>query len=103
MKKGLQEMRTAAGFTSANDFADFMGINRKTYTNHEQTGRFSLLQAWEYADALGCTIDDVAGREFEPDQLTDEEQHVIDSMRATDERGREVITSVAETQPKVDQ
>lgn len=99
MRTALQKMRKAAGYKSAQEFANKMGINVKTYTNHEQGGSFSLAQAWEYADALGCTIDDIAGREHVPDELTADERHVIDAMRSTDERGRDVIVAIADSQP----
>ena len=103
MKTNLQVMRKRAGFRSAVEFAEHIGVNKKTYTRHEQGGSFTLDQAWDYADALGCTIDDIAGYPSEGEELTADERHVIEAMRTTDERGREVIVSVAETQPKVDQ
>ena len=103
MKTKLQAMRKKAGFTSAVDFANHIGVNTSTYTRHEQGGSFTLDQAYDYADALGCTIDDIAGYPSEDDELTADERRVIEAMRATDERGREVIVSVAETQPKAEQ
>ena len=72
-KSNLQAMRKRAGFKSAREFAEHAGINIKTYTNHEQGDTsMSLLQAWEYADLLNCTLDELAGRKSPnvPDGLT---------------------------------
>ena len=63
MKTNLQAMRKAAGFKSARAFAEHIGMNVSTYTDYEQGRRmFALEQAWEFADALGCTLDELAGR-----------------------------------------
>lgn len=65
MKTKLQEMRTAAGFKSAREFAEHLGMSVGTYTQYEQGYRnFSLEKAWEFADALHCTLDELAGREW---------------------------------------
>lgn len=67
MKSNLQAMRKRAGYKSAVAFAEHMGINPYTYTDYEQ-GRIalSLEQAWEFADELHCTLDELAGRDFHP-------------------------------------
>lgn len=100
MKTRLQELRQAAGYKNPRQFAELVGINPRTYVNYEQgVSRLTLDLAWKFADALGCTIDDIAGREHVPDELTRDERHVIDAMRSTDERGRDVIVAIAEAQP----
>lgn len=64
LKPDLQRLRKKAGYRSANAYADHMGIKRATYTSYEQGTRpISLWQAWEFADDLGCSIDDIVGRE----------------------------------------
>lgn len=64
----LQELRKKAGFSSANAFADSLGINRGTYTGYEQgKGMFSYEQAWIMADALKCSMDELGGRKWPPD------------------------------------
>lgn len=62
----LQECRRAAGFKSAREFAEHIGMNVKTYTNYEQGVReMSLSVACEIVDALGCTLDDLrTGTEY---------------------------------------
>lgn len=61
--KHLQSMRKNAGFKSAKSFAEHLGISVSAYTEYEQ-GRcsFTYEQAWEFADALGCTLDELGGR-----------------------------------------
>lgn len=62
----LQRARKAGGFKSAKAFAEHMGYNPLTYTDWEQ-GRhtFSFEQAWEMADALHITLDELGGRVFQ--------------------------------------
>ena len=61
--KHLQMMRKRAGFKSARAFAESIGIEPTAYFEYEQ-GRssFSFERAWQFADALGCTLDELGGR-----------------------------------------
>ena len=63
-KPGLQRMRKQAGWKSARAFAEHIGIPYHTYMAWEQ-GRheMDLATAWMLADELGCSIDQIAGRE----------------------------------------
>ena len=84
-RSNLQAMRKRAGFKSAREFAEHAGINAKTYTNHEQGDvSMSLLQAWEYADLLNCTLDELAGRKSPNTQpsISADEQEIIDAYRS---------------------
>ena len=68
MKTRLQELRKKAGFQSAVAFAEHYGINAGTYTNYEQGKRnLTLEKAWEFADLLGCSLDELAGRQWPPE------------------------------------
>lgn len=68
MKTHLQAMRKRAGFKSARSFAESIGMPVATYTDYEQGRRsFTLERAWEFADVLGCTLDELAGRDFKPE------------------------------------
>ena len=95
----LQELRVAAGFASANDFADVLGFNRGTYTGYEQgKGMFSYEKAWKMADALQCSMDELGGRQWPPeaaDARAPGEGELIDCYRAADGRGRDAIMSAA--------
>lgn len=63
-KPGLQKMRKAAGWKSARTFAEHIGMPVDTYTQYEQGKRTMNIEvAWDLADELGCTIDQIAGRE----------------------------------------
>lgn len=64
----LQRLRREAGYRSAKDFAAVLGIPASTYTRYERQAEgpecaIPLSSAWQIADALGCSIDLVVGRE----------------------------------------
>lgn len=87
--RNIQKLRKAAGFKSAKAFADAIGFNPNTYTQYEQglTG-FSYEKAWQMADALDCTLDELGGREFDaaaPPLARDESALVEDYRRMADE------------------
>ena len=67
-KKALAHLRKDAGYKSAKEFADRLGMPASTYARYEnqpetpETG-IPIKAAWLIADALDCTIDRVVGRE----------------------------------------
>jgi DNA-binding XRE family transcriptional regulator len=95
-KSNLQAMRRRAGFRSAREFAEFAGVNTKTYTNHEQGhAAMSLLQAWEYADILDCTLDELAGRRVpEMPSVTQEELRMVEVYRDASPTDRDMVDTV---------
>lgn len=67
MASALQELRKAAGYKTAKEFATELDIPATTYGRYEaDPKKIPLSSAWNIADALGCTIDAVVGRS-EPD------------------------------------
>ena len=67
-KRTLQRLRRAAGYRSARDFAETLGIPASTYSRYERQPEtketaIPISSAWAIADALGCSIDLVVGRE----------------------------------------
>ncbi len=61
--KNLQKARKEAGFKSARLFAESLGMEAGTYTAYEQgSNAFTYELAWQFADALGCTLDALGGR-----------------------------------------
>ena len=67
-KRTLQRLRREAGYRSAKDFAAVLGIPASTYARYERQPEgpecaIPLSSAWQIADALGCPIDLVVGRE----------------------------------------
>lgn len=100
----LQAARKSAGFKSANAFADYVGINRNTYTDYEQgRGSLSYERAWQLADILGVTLDDLGGRippdSRSGDSLSDPFEHeLIECYRESTSEGRVVILGNARGQ-----
>lgn len=100
----LQEARKAAGFKSANAFADYVGINRSTYTDYEQgRGNLSYERAWQFADVLGVTLDVLGGRippgEESGGATSDPYEHeLIECYRESTSEGRVVILGNARGQ-----
>ena len=67
-KRTLQRRRREAGYRSAKEFAEALGIPGSTYARYERAGDgadcgIPLPAAWQIADKLGCSIDLVIGRE----------------------------------------
>lgn len=67
-KRTLQQLRRLAGYRSAKDFAERIGIPESTYARYERQpdgpdSGIPLKSAWLIADFLDCSIDLVVGRE----------------------------------------
>lgn len=94
MASNLLELRKAAGYRNAGDFAEAHGIPTSTYTRYESNpSKIPLDRAWQLADILGTTIDTIVGRETpspscvrgevqrEYDNLTPEARTLADELR----------------------
>ena len=67
MASTLQDLRKRAGYRTAREFAEAVGIPLPTYSRYEQQpAKIPLDRAWFLADALGTSIDEVVGREAVP-------------------------------------
>lgn len=97
MKTQLQNIRKARGFRSARDFANHIGIKPSTYTDYEQGRRvFSLEKAWEFADVLDCTLDELAGRDFPRPAFTDKDQEALNGYyESMNKEGRGALVDAA--------
>jgi len=97
-KSNLQTLRKRAGFRSAKAFAEYAGVNVKTYTNHEQgDAAMSLLQAWEYADLLECTLDELAGRRVpEQPSISEHDKRILDAYHVGNKYVRRTIDHAVE-------
>lgn len=97
--KHLQMARKAAGFKSARAFADHLGISKDTYTGYEQ-GRiaFSVEQAWNFAETLGCDIDKLVGFEVSEQRTFDDpNQAALNAYyESMNDEGRERLVGIAE-------
>lgn len=98
METQLQALRKKAGFKSAKAFAGKIGMNAYTYTNYEQgKANFTLAQAWEFADLLDCSLDELAGRQWPPEGASSPEPgevSLVSAYRELSEKGREVAINV---------
>ena len=97
--KTLQRLRKEAGYSSAKKFAEHVGLNPNTYTQYEQgiTG-FNYEQAWLLADALGCSMDDLGGRDWPPGGdalLSPDEAGLVGDYRRMEPEERETIAKTA--------
>ncbi len=108
-KRTLQRLRRQAGYRSAKDFAEALGIPGSTYARYERAGDgagcgIPLPAAWQIADALGCSIDLVVGREdidapepegIQPryDALSPEGRALVDSYLSYVELGERAARS----------
>lgn len=64
MAKTIQELRRERGYRSAREFADALGISPSSMSRYDnQPESIPTKVAWEMADLLGCSIDEVVGRE----------------------------------------
>lgn len=78
MNLKLMQLRKAAGFRSRDDFADHLGVGRRKYKGWEtQETNMSFTQACMVADALGCSLDELAGRTEFVGSFSDERQAVM--------------------------
>lgn len=102
MRFNLQAMRKRAGYRSAKAFAEHIGMKVGTYTNYEQGKRpLTLEQAWEFADELHCTLDELAGRDFHPpgEMVSDPfERELVDCYRESTVDGKANILGNARGQ-----
>lgn len=92
-KRTLQRMRREASYRSAKDFAESVGIPMSTYARYERAGDgpecgIPLPSAWAIADALGCSIDLVVGREDIDNVLGGSIQERVEALSRT---GREML------------
>ncbi len=98
MKTSLQEMKRKAGFKSAHAFAESIPMNPITYTQYKQGIRnFTLEKAWEFADLLGCSLDELAGRQCPPEGVSAPgpgEASLASAYRDLSDEGREVAVNV---------
>ncbi len=71
-RTALSELRAAAGYRNAKEFAAALGVPASTYSRWERGSQgpdsaIPMAAAWAIADRFGCTIDAVVGRDGEPE------------------------------------
>lgn len=82
MPNNLQQLRKAAGYRTAKDFAEAADIPAPTYTRYEQDpSKIPIERAWIVADFLRCSIDAVVGREpVDPSEMRGPVQRIYDKL-----------------------
>lgn len=66
MASRLLQIRKAAGYATAKDFAESAGLAVATYTRYESNPeKIPLKVAWDLADTFHVTIDQIVGRDTE--------------------------------------
>lgn len=85
MASTLLELRKAAGYKTAPEFAEAQDIAQSTYARYESNPeKIPLTTAWKFADLFGCSIDVIVGRvQVDPALIGDDVQTRFD--RLTDE------------------
>ncbi|WP_418389769.1 helix-turn-helix transcriptional regulator [Adlercreutzia sp.] len=78
MELKLMQLRKAAGYKNRDDFAAVLGVNPRTYKTWETGARnMSFPQACMVADALHCSLDELAGRVEFVGSFSDQRQAVM--------------------------
>ena len=99
MNLQLMRLRKAAGYANRDDFADALGVNHATFKAWE-TGRtrLKLEDACDIADLLHCTLDELAGRDFQPVAYSDPRQQALNhSYSLLDEKSKGDLAGIAST------
>lgn len=100
--RALQTVRKDAGFKSAEAFALHIGMKTSAYTEYEQGRRsFTYEQAWQMADALQCSMDELGGRQWPPEgseaPIAPDEQALVNDYRRMEPEDRDTIARTAHT------
>lgn len=94
----IKKMRERANL-SQKEVADALGVKKPRYGDWErETTQINLRDAIRLADLFGCTLDELAGRDFPAASLTPEEGFVLEAYRSSNAQGRAAIEAVAASQ-----
>lgn len=78
MNLKLMQLRKAADYKNRDDFAAVLGVKPRTYKTWEsQESNMSFAQACMVADALHCSLDELAGRTEFVGSYTDQRQAAL--------------------------
>ena len=96
MELQLMKLRKAAGYKNRDDFAKVIGVNRHTYRSWESgASMMSLEQAFEVTEALGCTLDELVGREPSRNYVDRRQAAVNGYYESMSEDGKNTLLKVA--------
>ncbi len=103
MNLQLKRLRKQAGFKTQGDLAVALEIPERRYASWERGEvAMSLEQAIMVSEALGCTLDELAGREWPKDAAKkpkeDKQRSSLDQCYTSmNDAGRSVLLSVAKS------
>ncbi len=98
MKTNLKQLRKAAGWSNADEFARSINMSPKTYRNYEQGIRsIGLDVASEICNALGCSLNDLVIEQVDysfvnmSNEITDDEREMLTYFRMLTEKGKHAV------------
>lgn len=93
----LMRLRKLAGYKSRDAFAEKLGVNKYTYRSWESgAAMMSLEQACDVVDILGCTLEELVGREPIHSYTDARQQLINDAFENSNDAGRDYLASSAE-------
>lgn len=95
----IKMIRERAGYKSRAAFAEALGMKPTKYQEYEMgRSKLDLSVAWEIADLLDISLDELGGRHFRASEsMPEDERRILDDYRAcTPERKREAAQYVRE-------
>ena len=87
----LMRLRKEAGYKNRSSIASALGISERKYKSWEtEEVRLTLEDACDIADLLHCTLDELAGRDFQPAAYSDPRQQALNHSYSLldEEQGR---------------
>lgn len=101
MNLQLKKLRKEAGYKNRAEFVAALGgdYTVRKLTSWENGERMlSLKQACDIADLLDCTLDELAGRDFQPAAYSDPRQQALNhSYSLLDEKSKGDLAGIAST------
>lgn len=101
MNLQLMKLRKEAGYKSRKALADALGDDyseRRIKSWEDGARMLSLKQACDIADLLHCTLDELAGRDFQPAAYSDPRQQALNrSYSLLDDRSKGELSGLAAT------
>ncbi len=95
----LMRLRKEAGFKNRTSIASALGVSERKYKSWEtEEVRLTLEDACDIADLLHCTLDELAGRSFQPAAYSDPRQQTLNHCYSLlDERSKDDLAGIAST------
>ena len=95
----LERLRKKAGYKNRRQFAEALGTNERQIKAWECSERkLRLEDVCKIADLLRCTLDELAGRSFQPAAYSDPRQQSLNySYSLLDDRSKGELAGIAST------